>query len=262
LLPDTSLYEAAVYLTLQQILFDKFTLNAGGRYEHNQRYGSEWVPQAGITYVPGKTTVLKASVAKGYRSPTLRETSMFVSRNPNLQPEHMWNYEISWEQKLPDDRLSFELTGFIADGSGLIQVEDNKNINRGRFRNYGLEAAVAYQPLQYLHLHGNYSFLYMPEDKRIAYAPEQMLSFSASYVGLKKWHFNADCRYVKDVYSNVVNEGVKSSYGLLDAKVSYRPLRMFEVFVKGENLTDTDYEILTAYPMPGITVMVGINLSI
>ncbi|MDR3129901.1 MAG: TonB-dependent receptor plug domain-containing protein, partial [Tannerellaceae bacterium] len=31
LLPDTSLYEAAVYLTLQQILFDKFTLNAGGR---------------------------------------------------------------------------------------------------------------------------------------------------------------------------------------------------------------------------------------
>jgi iron complex outermembrane receptor protein len=265
LLPDTSLYEAAVYLTLQQILFDKVTLNAGGRYEHNQRYGSEWAPQVGVTYAPSRTTVLKASVAKGYRSPTLREMFMFVREpNPNLQPERMWNYEISWEQKLPDNRLSFELTGFIADGSGLIQEEDGKNINRGRFWNSGLEAAVAYQPLHYLHLHGNYSFLYMPKDKRVAYAPEQMVSFSASYVGLKKWHFNADCRYVKDVYSKVgknKEDNAKSSYGLLDARVSYRPLRMVEVFVKGENLTDKDYEILTDYPMPGITVMAGINLS-
>jgi iron complex outermembrane receptor protein len=260
---DTSLYEAAVYLTLQQILFDKVTLNAGGRYEYNQLYGGEWAPQAGVTYAPLRTTVLKASVAKGYRSPTLREMFMFVPiRNPDLQPERMWNYEISWEQRLPGNRLSFELTGFIADGSGLIQVEKGQNINRGKFRNSGLEAAVGYQPLQYLYLHGNYSFLYMPEGKRVAYAPEQMLSFSASYIGLKKWHFNAGCRYVKDVYSNVVDEGVKSSYGLLDARVSYRPLRMFEVFVKGENLTDADYEIVTGYPMPGITVMAGINLSI
>jgi iron complex outermembrane receptor protein len=262
LLADTSFYEAAGYLTVQQTLFDKFTLNVGGRYEHNQLYGSEWAPQAGITYTPLEATVLKASVAKGYRSPTLREIFMFVPvRNPDLKPERMWNYEISWEQKLLGNRLSFELTGFIADGSGLIQVVSGKNINSGDFHNTGTEIAVKYQPLQHLHLHGNYSYLHMPADKRVAYAPEQMAALSAAYAGLKKWNFNVNYRYVKDVYSNV-GAKIKSSYGLLDAQVSYRPLQWLNVFVKGENLTGKKYEIVTGYPMPGITVMGGINISI
>ncbi|MDR1022746.1 MAG: TonB-dependent receptor [Prevotellaceae bacterium] len=262
LLADTSFYEAAGYLTVQQTLFDRFTLNVGGRYEHNQLYGGEWAPQAGITYAPQKTTILKASVAKGYRSPTLRDIFMFVPvRNPDLKPERMWNYEVSWEQKLLGNRLSFELTGFIADGSGLIQRVGNQNVNSGNFRNTGAEVAVKYQPLQHLHLHGSYSYLHMPADKRVAYAPEQMAELSAAYAGLKKWNFNAGYRYVKDVYSNV-STGIKSSYGLLDAQISYRPLQWLNVFVKGENLTDKKYEIVTGYPMPGITVMGGVSVSL
>jgi iron complex outermembrane receptor protein len=34
-----------------------------------------------------------------------------------------------------------------------------------------------------------------------------------------------------------------------------------EVYVAGENLTDTDYEYRPNYPMPGATCMVGIQLK-
>jgi iron complex outermembrane receptor protein len=33
-------------------------------------------------------------------------------------------------------------------------------------------------------------------------------------------------------------------------------------FVTGENLTGKDYEIMAGYPMPGATVLGGINLTL
>jgi iron complex outermembrane receptor protein len=44
--------------------------------------------------------------------------------------------------------------------------------------------------------------------------------------------------------------------------VSFQPLEWLGFFVKGENLTGRDYQILTGYPMPGITVFGGINVSL
>ena len=70
---DTTVWEMAGYAYIQQELLEKLILNAGFRLEHNSVFGNEPVPTGGLAYHVTTTTTLKTSVAKGFRSPTIRE---------------------------------------------------------------------------------------------------------------------------------------------------------------------------------------------
>ena len=262
LLADTSLYEMAGYVVVQQTLFEKLTLNAGLRLENSERFGVEWVPQVGLSYRPAQHTVLKATVAKGFRSPTIREMYMFPPQNPDLKPERMVNYELSAGQVFFSGRLTTELTGYIAVGSNLIMTQmvggSPKNLNVGDFTNKGVEIAVKWNVVKNLDMTGNYSYLHLK--KPVLNAPCQQAYISASYRP-GKWTMSANYQYVHDLYVNV-EDNITVNYGLLNAKVSYRPLKWIDVFVKVENLTGKTYEIVYGYPMPGITVFGGMNLRI
>ncbi len=51
-------------------------------------------------------------------------------------------------------------------------------------------------------------------------------------------------------------------YFLLNARIAYAVSNQVEVFVVGENLTDTDYEFRPGYPLPGISGMAGIEVKL
>ena len=265
LLPDTSLYELAGYVIVQQTLFDKLTVSAGIRIEKNERYGTEWVPQGGLAYRPFRHTVLKASVSKGFRSPTILEMYMFPPQNPDLLPERMINYEVSAEQGFFANRLIVGLTGYVANGSNQIMTQmvdgSPKNLNSGAFKNKGIELAVQWNILKNLNVRGNCSFLDMK--KPILNSPEQQAYIMANY-RLDKWTLSAGYRYIHGLYSKLqdTTPSVTENYGLVNAKISYRLSKAWDFFLKGENLADQSYETMYGYPMPGITVFGGINLRI
>ncbi|MDR3267844.1 MAG: TonB-dependent receptor [Tannerella sp.] len=267
---DTTLYEIGGYVVMQQTLFEKLTLNAGVRLEYNEQFGSKWIPQIGLAYRPLQHTVVKASVSKGFRSPNIRELyykAGWAGANPELKPEEMINYELSIGQDFLDGRLSAELTGFIANGNNLIVTDWSSgypptNRNTGEFKNKGIELSVKWEALKNLRIQGNYSYLKM--DSPLLYSPEQQFYLSASY-RWNKWTANVNYQYIKNLYS-VLAEGSApaqvESYGLLNAKLSYRPLKWLDVFLKGENLTDTNYAIMHEFPMPGVAVFGGISFSL
>jgi iron complex outermembrane receptor protein len=263
---DTSLYEIAGYLVIQQTLLNKLTLNAGVRLENNEQFGTEWVPQAGLAYRPFRATVLKASVSKGFRSPNIQDlyyTAAWAGHNPDLKPEKMINYEISLGQSFLDRRLSAELAGFVAKGDNLIVTEGNypnfKKQNSGKFKNTGIELSVHWDVLKNLHINSNYTYLHM--DELINFSPEQQIYLAAAY-HFKKWGISANYQYIKNLYSDSSDFGVKEIYSLVNAKVSYSPLKWLDVFVKGENLSNQSYQSRNYYPMPGITVFGGVNISL
>jgi iron complex outermembrane receptor protein len=263
---DTSLYEAAGYLIMQQTLFEKVTLNAGVRLEYNEQFGHEWIPQAGLAYRPYRHTVLKASISKGFRSPNIRELyyrASWAGANADLRPERMNNYEISIGQDFFDGRLSSELTVFMAKGSDLIVTDWSswppKNMNTGQFRNKGVELSIGWQVLKNFNLQGNYSYLHM--DTPLVYSPEHQIFLAANY-NLNKWGFGVNYRFVDGLYSEIGANPAIETFAVLDAKVSFQPLEWLGFFVKGENLTGRDYQILTGYPMPGVTVFGGVNVSL
>lgn len=259
---DDSIWELAGYGYIQQILFDRLILNAGLRLENNSIFGNELVPTGGLVYHLTNTTTLKASVAKGFRSPTIRELYLFAPANENLKPETMVNYEVGVFQKLLNNSLTIELTGYKADGENLIKTvmtsTGPQNQNTGKFSNTGIEFAGNFKPTTSFSLQANYSYISM--DEPIISTPEQNLFIGGTYM-FNKFSVNLSLQHVSGLYTLVSPVIAKESYTLLNTRVSYTLNNYLNFFVKVENLTNQKYYINYAYPMPGTVVFGGINLS-
>ena len=258
---DTTVREIAGYAYIQQELLKKLVLNAGFRLEHNSVYGNEPVPTAGLAYKASAATTFKASVAKGFRSPTIRELYMWGTANEDLKPERMVNYEMSVLQKLLQNKLSLELTLFKSDGDNLIQTvagtNGTKYQNTGEFSNTGIEVAGMYKPTDYLSFHVNYSYISM--DEAILATPEQQLFAGGTYKW-KKLSINLSAQHISNLYTQLKPQKIKDSYMLINSRISCSVSKFADVFVKGENLTDKKYYINYGYPMPGLIVFAGFNL--
>ena len=265
---DKSINETAGYVIMQQELFDLLSLNAGVRYEHNSAYGGEWVPQGGLTVRPFEGNTIRGSISKGFRSPNIRELYMWGTKNPDLLPESMINYEVAISQNFLDNRLFAELTAFFIDGKNLIvadRVNSNSefpkiNRNLGTFTNKGIEFETRYQILNNLSVDANYSYLHM--SKAIPGAPEHKLYAGVSYAP-GRFSFNVSVQSIFGLYTDDACKK-EEDYTTLNARAAYRfgsVDKGLSLFVKGENLTATRYEINDGFPMPKAIFMGGVEVT-
>lgn len=262
-LADVHLNNGAVYLNLQQSLpGNKLTLNGGIRLDHHEINGTEWIPQLGLSYNPAPSTVLKAIVSKGFRNPTIREMYMFPPQNPDLKPERLWNYELSYLQTLFNNQLSLGVNLFYMKGDNMIQVAmiDGKplNINSGKVENRGIELSSAWQATQSLRFSANYSYLDMTY--KILAAPEHKLYVSGNYTK-DRWNFSSGMQYIGNLYTTLRPEPQKELFLLWNARVNYKALEWLNIFLRGENLLGQKYEINEGYPMPDATVFGGLRIN-
>lgn len=261
-LADVHLNDAAGYLNMQQsLLNNRLTMNAGIRLDHHEINGSEWIPQLGLSCSPAASTVLKALVSKGFRNPTIREMYMFPPQNPDLKPERLWNYELSYLQTWFNNQLSLGVNLFYIKGDNMIQVAmvDGRplNINSGKVENSGIELSTAWQATQSLRFSANYSYLNMTY--KILAAPEHKLFVSGNYTK-KRWIFSSGLQYIGNLYTSLGPEAQKERFLLWNARVSYKTLEWLNLFLRGENLLGQQYEINEGYPMPGATVFAGLQV--
>lgn len=258
------LHEIAGYLFAQQEL-GRFMFNAGIRLENHKLYGTEWVPQAGLSFKAADQTHLKFSVGKGFRTPNMRELYMYPPvNNEELEPENSFSYDFTVSQGLLDNRLNAELTLFYITGDSIIEVielpgEGRQNRNAGEFTNKGVEFTLNYQILNNLAAHTNYSYLHM--DNLIVGAPRHKFYAGITY-NPGKFSFSAGTQVIDKLYLTTGDNPQTSSYTLVDARASYKALKWLDVFVKGDNLTARSYETILGYPMPRATVMGGVCLNL
>lgn len=268
-LVDKSVDEVAGYVIVQQDLFRKLSLNAGVRFEHNSIFGGEWIPQAGVTYRPVEGNTIKMSLSKGFRSPNIREMYMFPPQNPDLKPESMMNYEVSAGQLFLDGRLHAELTAFYIDGKDMIEAVPQEgrpplNLNTGSFTNKGFEADIHYTISPKWIADVNYSYLHT--SKPFLAAPKHKLFAGITY-SPGRFTLSANMQSINGLYLDTkANEGkgLKEDYAVLNAKASYRfgdINRGLNLFLKGENLTATRYQINDGFPMPKAIFMGGVDVT-
>jgi iron complex outermembrane receptor protein len=249
--------EMAGYALIQHTFFSKLVLNGGLRIENNEMYGTEILPQTGFAYHPFKTTTIKGSFAKGFRSPTMNEFFLFGFHNKDLEPERINNYELGFIQKLFNQRMDFELTGFYIDGSNMIQTNQQRGIylNTGEFTNYGIETAVNYKLNENLQVNTNYSYLYT--EKQILGAPEHKYYLGVNY-SFKNIQVNLNVEHINDLYTQAPE---RETYTLLNSRITYNQSESLGFFLSAENLTGTDYHITFGYPMPETTLFGGIKFD-
>lgn len=253
--------EVAGYLMLQQALLrDMLSLNAGVRLEHSSQFGNEWVPQAGFVFNPIQDTRMKFSYGKGFRSPNIRELYMYGPRNPHLKPERMNNFEVELRQVALSGRLVATLALYYINGDNLIQTimvdGASHNVNTGKFINKGVELSAAYRIDRDWLAKANYAYLHT--DTRIVGAPKNKLFGQLSY-SPGNWDFNLNVQGIWGLKTECTTE----NYALLGARAAYTlhvpaPLTLF---ITGENLTATKYQINYGFPMPRATFMAGAEIK-
>lgn len=264
-LADKTAHEIAGYIDFRQHLGRIATFDAGLRADHHSHIGTEWIPQAGLSFHLPRAIELKLSAAKGFRYPTIREMYMFPPQNPDLQPERMWNYEISLAQRLAGGRFAYGVNLFYIDGSNMIVTVPREgatplNMNTGKIDNAGLELEASYAINTSWRVTANYSFLHM-ENPVIA-APEHKLYAEGCFTR-GRWSVTSGIQYVAGLYTAVPTNG-KGEYAtedfvLWNIRASFRMADMISLWVRGENLLAQQYQINAGYPMPRATVMGGVK---
>ncbi|MDO9635106.1 MAG: TonB-dependent receptor [Paludibacter sp.] len=252
--------ELAGYTLIRQKLLEIVDLNAGLRFEHNSVFGNEWVPMTGVAVRAGETTNFKASVSKGFRSPTVMELYLYAP-NEELKPERMMNYDISWLQSFLGHQLNTELTLFLAEGENIIQVVGGMppmRQNVGSFSNRGIEFAAKYRVTNQLNVQANYTFLDM--EKTIVAAPKHQFNINLNYQ-YKILNFNVSAQHVNELYASISPENIQN-FTLLNARISAKVTKPFEVFISGHNLLNQQYQINNGYPMSGINFHGGFNYQL
>lgn len=261
---DVVQHEVAGYVDFRQNIGTWLTLDAGVRIDHHSHVGTEWVPQAGLSFHLPYAIEIKASASKGFRYPTIREMYMFPPQNPDLRPERMWTYELALSQKLLEGRLSYGLNIFYISGDNMILRLPNPdgagmlNQNSGEIRNAGVEAQAAWRIARDWSVDANYSFLHM--DNPVVAAPEHKL-YVGGLFSHGRWHVSTGVQYVAGLYTQVGENPVQEDFVLWNVRASFRILEWMSVWVRGENLLDWQYEINAGFPMPGANVTGGLNFE-
>ena len=259
--------DIAGYAFMQQTILNRMILTAGLRLENNSMFGTETVPQAGVSFFANEKVTLKGSLSKGFRSPTLAELYLFAP-NPDLKPERMMNYELGIRRQCSCSRTQFEFTLFLIEGNNVIEVVPNpsppppmKRQNVGSFSNKGFEAELEWLASNRLIVNTNYTYLDL-NAPRLA-APKHMFFVEGTYT-YGAFRTNLSIQHIADLYTQLPspannNEGILESYTLANVMLSYRISNNIELFVSGKNLLDQSYTINYGYPMPGIHFMTGVH---
>ena len=258
---DKTQDDVAGYIDFRQNLGDWLTFDVGLRVDHHSQVGTEWVPQVGFSFHLPENSEVKLMASKGFRYPTIREMYMFRPANPDLKPERLWSYELSFAQRLLDGRLSYGVNVFYIDGENLIMRMpiDRRplNVNTGKIENSGVEAQVAYRIVPAWSVDANYSYLHM--DNPVLASPEHKLYVGTAF-SKGRWNVSTGLQYVAGLYKELDPEETED-FLLWNVRGSFRVLDGFDVWVKGENLLAQRYEINAGFPMPKATVMAGVNIK-
>ncbi len=272
LLIDKREHELAGYIEVRQDIGSWMTLNAGLRADHHFSIGTELVPQFGAAFHLPANAEIKLSAAKGFRYPTFKDNYLFLPKNPDLEPESLWNYEFSFSQTLLSGRLYYGINLFHMDVKNTIQALPKNgaplNQNTGELKNSGVEVEASYLISKSFTLNGNYSYLKM--ETPVVGAPEHKVYMGGSY-NKDRWHASTGLQYINSLYTTpskpkpatvLAALDKKEDFLLWNARVSYQLNDMVQLWVNGDNLLNTKYQIIAGYPMPGIAFMAGFNVTL
>jgi outer membrane cobalamin receptor len=251
--------EYGVYALVQQPLLERVTLNGGVRLNHGSMYGDVVIPQAGVAVRLDEATSVKGSVGRGFRSPTIREMFLFPAPNPTLQPEAMWNYELSVLRSL-GMRSSVELSAFVADGTNQIRTEGRfpnlKLSNSGTFVHRGIEVSGSLGISDRISFETTYG--YLDAGAQTMANPRHKLFAEIRYEE-DLWAGNIGIQSVAGLYGADNATKALPDYTLLEARITVHPGAHLSVYLAGENLTDVPYQTMWDYPMPGRTFQAGVR---
>ncbi|MBI4115540.1 MAG: TonB-dependent receptor [Candidatus Omnitrophica bacterium] len=251
------------FLQNELTLWEDWTLIAGVRIDDNQSFGTEANPLVSTGYWFDKTqTKIKGSFGRAFRGPSLNELFFPGFGNPDLLPEDSWGGDVGIEQYFWEKRITTSAAYFHNAVENLIIFTGSplrpENVARARTQGVELEAKVS--PIPNLELRTNYTYVNaIDEDtqKRLVRRPWHSGRAGLSY-RYKRLQANFDWVFVGD--REETSRGFREKnpgYTRLDAMISFDLNKYFQVYFRGENLTNDHYDEALGFDNPSTRLFVG-----
>ncbi|WP_084150383.1 TonB-dependent receptor [Azohydromonas australica] len=265
---------------------------------HPARHETDFSPKAALSWQWLPQTLLKASVGRAVRYPTVNELygatatvdSQFIN-DPGLRPEKSWTGELSAEQDL--GAALARLTLFAEDTRDALYTQNvfdaaaNKRIGRvqnvGRIATTGLEAAFnsngwllkgldLWASLTYADstIKENAGYVNAPGDtigKRQPNIPRWRATLLASYRWDEHWTTTLGARYSGRQYRTLDNADVNgyaymgvSKFAVADLRVLYRFDKQWSAAFGIDNLNNYQYWNFHPYPQRSYSLELKFDL--
>lgn len=258
---ERSITEYAPYIHMQQMLWQRIVASAGVRVEQHELYGSEVLPKVGLVVHTTGSTSVRASAAKGFRSPAIRELYVFPQRNEALQPERLWNYELGITQAF-GPAAEAELVLFQSQGSNLIRMQfpggRPQFTNSGDFTHTGYEVSLKWFPASPFTISTAWSDLDLGDQTQGA--PQKKLTLAAGY-DFGAVDVMANVLHAAELFGQDNRQDPLPDYTLVNIGATVSPWKTIGVRLWLKNVLDQDYQTLSGYPMPGRTFMTELSYS-
>ncbi len=259
---------AAGYAALDVRPWRRFTFTVGAREETYGTLHGEFCPSLSGGYWINAHWQWRAAVERAFRLPTFTDLYYHDPANvgnPNLKPERAWNYETGFDW-YPSGRLAAHLTLFERqerDGIDYARTPGSSvwqamNVDNVTFR--GVELAVGKHFRRSQQLQWSYTGL------KGSRAPLQILQ--------SRYLFNYLVNSTEWTWLGALPGGLigRSRFGILE-RIHQRPYVLWGAdiarargrlrpFVRVSNLTNTFYEEVAGVPMPGRTIVVGMQIQV
>jgi len=246
----------AAYGEAEWPLSNQMSLTAGMRVEtrsadYSDSDGARFDPrdamvggQVSLQGPLGESNQWYATVARGYKAGGFNIGQFVPDERRQFKPEYLWNAESGMRfsnagAKVQGDIAFFYMwredqqvaTSFQLDpGDPLSYVFYTDNAAKGR--NYGVEASLAWQPVERLNLGATLGLLhseyvgYRYGDRNLdgreqAHAPGYQYSLSAQWGGGEGWMARADLSGVDAFYFDTSHDQRSDPYTLLNLKAAY-----------------------------------------
>ncbi len=253
--------EEAGFTFLQWTPIHGLRLNAGYRYQANSQFGGLSAPAAGGSYALSDKYSIAFNASRGFRNPTLRELYLFPAPNPNLLPETIWNYQVTFHAR-PSRTFHAWTTVYYSSLQNLVVSLGNwpnmTTLNAGSAINRGVEFSSEWMPGRRIRVRGGYN--YIASTNLAPYVPANRFNYS---VEIPVGRLTADLsgssagrRFTDTTHTTYLGE-----YTDATLRLSYRLGERTTFFLLVDNLFNRTYQLIPGYPMPGINAAGGFTLK-
>ncbi len=266
------------------ISWKRFSVQAGGRYVHNEDFGNRGVPRVATSYLLIRGgdvfsgTRLRGSFSEGIKEPNFYETfgePIFgILGNSNLKPEQNDAYEAGVQQSFFEGKYSFDAVYFNNQFHDRIDTNSTltQYINIDKSMAQGAELTVQARPTARLQMRGAYVYdstqnltgaeAGSPLLHRPKHSGNALVSFTRPKYGVTLAGTFLGPRPDSDFFVLPVPLTHAAGYARLDAGAWYAIKRYVTAYANVENLLNQHYEDVLGYPALRANFRAGLRFTV